>query len=128
MNTSSKSVFRAYTALAVILAVSLAACSTGKGSSDAMARVNGREIPRAEVEKYYANQTANNPQPVSDEQAAILRLSILQELIDNELLMQRAEKLGLLATDEEVDRELTQIKAPYTEEEFNQRLKDRHIT
>ena len=32
-----------------------------------------------------------------------LRLSILKQLIDNEILMQRAEKLGVLATDAAVD-------------------------
>jgi peptidyl-prolyl cis-trans isomerase SurA len=128
MNTFSRPIVKVWTVLVLALALGLAACSKGRGNADAMARVNGREIPRAEVEKYYANQTANSPQPVSEEQGAILRLSILKELIDNELLMQRAEKLGLLATDEEVDRELSQIKAPYTEEEFNNRLKDRKIT
>jgi peptidyl-prolyl cis-trans isomerase SurA len=42
--------------------------------------------------------------------------------------MQRAEKLGLLATNEEVDQKLNEIKAPYTQEEFDKRLKDRKIT
>ena len=55
-------------------------------------------------------------------------MSILRELIENEILMQRAEKLGLLATDEEVDGKLSEIRAPYTKEEFDQRLKDRGIT
>jgi peptidyl-prolyl cis-trans isomerase SurA len=49
-------------------------------------------------------------------------------LIDNEILMQRAEKLGLLATDEEVNAKLTEIKAPFTQEQFDQRLKERQIT
>ena len=39
--------------------------------------------------------------------------------------MQRAEKLGLLATDEEVNAKLAEIKAPYTQEEFDKRLKER---
>src|SRR5438309_2940615 len=39
--------------------------------------------------------------------------------------MRRAEKLGLLATDEEVERKLTEIKSPYTQEQFDQRLKDK---
>jgi peptidyl-prolyl cis-trans isomerase SurA len=128
MNSAAKSNVHLKTVVVLALAAALAACSSGRGSSDAMARVNGREIPRAEVEKYYSNQTANSPQPLSEEQGAILRLSILKELIDNEILMQRAEKLGLLATDEEIERELSQIKAPYTEEEFNNRLKERNIS
>lgn len=93
-----------------------------------MATVNGRQITRTEVEKYYNNQTADAPQKPSQEQADSLRLSILRELIDNEILMQRAEKLGLLATDEEINSKLAEIKAPYTQEEFDKRLKDRNLT
>lgn len=116
-------------ALLVILAgLLLAAGCKGKQGSDVMARVNGRNITAAEVEKYYLNQTANAPQQPTSEQATSLRLSILRELIDNEILMQRAEKLGLLATDEEVDRKLNELKAPYTPEQFDQKLKERKIT
>src|SRR5205814_2319418 len=66
-------------------------------------------------------------QPVG-EQATSLRLSILRELIDNEILMRRAEKLGLLATDEEVDGKLNEIKSPYSKEQFEARLKEKKIT
>jgi len=55
-------------------------------------------------------------------------MSILNELIETEILMRRAEKLGLLATDEEVDRKLTEIKSPFSQEQFDQRLKDKKIT
>ncbi len=93
-----------------------------------MARVNGRKISRAEVDKYYQNQIAGSPQPLSQERADSLRLSILHELIRNEILMQRAEKLGLLATDDEVDRKVNEAKAPYTQEQFDARLKEHNIT
>jgi hypothetical protein len=42
--------------------------------------------------------------------------------------MRRAEKLGLLATDDEVERRITEVKAPYTNEEFDAWLKERQIT
>lgn len=103
-------------------------CNSGQGSSDVMAKVNGRKIMADEVNKYYKNQTAGAPQTPNDEQATSLKLSILRELIDNEILTQRAEKLGLLATDEEVDRKLNEVKAPYTPEQFNDKLKERNIT
>jgi len=90
--------------------------------------VNGHKISRSEVDKYYSNQTAGSPQRPNGEQETSLRLSILRELIDNEILMQRAAKLGLLATDEDVDRKLNEIKAPYTQEEFNKRLQEKQIT
>ena len=67
-------------------------------------------------------------QKPSQEQADSLRLTILKQLIDNEILMQRAEKLGLLATDDEVNSKLAEFKAPYTQEEFDKRLKAQGIT
>ncbi len=103
-------------------------CSSGKDGSDVMAKVDGRKIFRADVDKYYVNQTAGSDQQPSGEQATSLRLSILNELIETEILMRRAEKLGLLATDEEVERKLTEIKSPYTQEQFDQRLKEKKIT
>lgn len=113
---------------AVALLLSGVGCSSKQEGADVMATVNGRKITRTEVQKYYDNSTAEAPQKPSLEQADTLRLNILRELIDDEILMQRAEKLGLLATDEEVNAKLAEIKAPYTQEEFDKRLKDRQIT
>ena len=110
------------------LLLGLAACNRNSSGGDVMASVNGRKIYRSEVDKYYANQTAGSDQQPTGEQAVSLRLSILNELIETEILMQRAEKLGLLATDEEVDRKLNEIKSPYTAEEFNKRLQDKKIS
>jgi peptidyl-prolyl cis-trans isomerase SurA len=114
--------------LVSLLIVAALGCSSGRGGDDVLAKVDGRKIYRAEVDKYYANQTAGSDQQPVGEQAASLRLSILSQMIDDELLMRRAEKLGLLATDDEVQRKLTEIKSPYTEEQFNQRLKDKKIS
>ncbi len=92
--------------LLLALLIGLAACNRSSSGGDVMASVNGRKIYRSEVDKYYANQTAGSDQQPTGEQAVSLRLSILNELIETEILMQRAEKLGLLATDEEVYRKL----------------------
>jgi peptidyl-prolyl cis-trans isomerase SurA len=111
--------------------VSLTAITVGcsKPSSDNVAAtVDGQKIYRADLEKFYQSQTAGSNQPLSDEQATSLRLSILRELIENEILMHRAQKLGLLATDDEVDRKLNEIKSPYTADQFNQRLQESKLT
>ncbi|MGE5724900.1 MAG: SurA N-terminal domain-containing protein [Acidobacteriota bacterium] len=115
-------------ALIAATLLAFSACQKKDAGPDVMARVNGREITRAEVQKYFDNQTAGAPQQPSGEQASSLRLSILRQLIDDEILMQRAEKLGLLATDEEVNRRLNEVKAPYTKEEFDKRLQEKKIT
>jgi peptidyl-prolyl cis-trans isomerase SurA len=114
--------------VSAFLLLALAACNRNTAGADVMASINGRKIYRNEVDKYYTNQTAGSDQQPVGEQAVSLRLSILNELIETEILMQRAEKLGLLATDEEVDRKLNEIKSPYTAEEFNKRLQDKKIS
>jgi len=103
-------------------------CNTKKETEGVMATVNGRKIMRTEVDKYYNNQTAEAPQKPTAEQADTLRLNILKQLVDNEILMQRAEKLGLLATDEEVNSKLAEIKAPFSQEDFDKRMAARNIT
>src|SRR5262249_43105106 len=106
----------------------LTACGPKQAGDDVAATVDGRKIYRADVEKYYQNQASGSDQQPAGEQATSLRLNILRELIDNELIMHRAEKLGLLATDEDVERQLNEIKSPYTKEEFDARLKEKKIT
>lgn len=114
--------------LAIVTMLAGVACSNKQVGSDVMATVNGHQITRNEVQKFYDNQIADAPQKPSAEQADTLRLNILSQLINNEILMQRAEKLGLLATDEEVNAKITELKAPFTQQQFDQRLKERNIT
>ena len=115
-------------ALALTVAVFSFGCSLKPSGNDVAAVVDGQKIYRVDLEKYYQNQIAGSTQPISDEQATSMRLSILHDLIENEILMHRAEKLGLLATDDEVQRKLDEIKSPYTAEQFNQRLQDRKLS
>ncbi len=115
-------------AMTLFLLFTLTGCNTSKETEGVMATVNGRKILRTEVDKYYNNQTADAPQKPVDEQADTLRLNILKQLVDNEILMQRAEKLGLLATDDEVNTKLAEIKAPFSQQEFDKRMADRGIT
>jgi len=110
-----------------ILLVTLAACNSQPGG-DVMATVDGRKIFRTDVDKYYDNNVAAAQQAPTGEQATALRLNILHQMIDDEILMRRAEKLGLLATEEEVDRKYNEYKAPFSQEEFDKRLKDKKIT
>ena len=97
---------RALALVPLVAALLLSSCHLKPSGDDVAATVDGQKIYRADLEKYYQSQTAGSSQPLSDEQASSLRLSILRELIENEILMHRAEKLGLLATDDEVDRKL----------------------
>lgn len=95
---------------------------------DVWAVVNGKEISRNEVEKYYRSRVnAEGPGP-SQEESLSLKLSILDELINNEILIETATKMNLIASDAEVEDKFTESKSPYTEEEFQRKLKDAGIT
>ena len=52
---------------------------------------------KADLEKYYQSQTAGSNQPLSDEQATSLRLSILRELIDHVIPEGDIRRLNVLA-------------------------------
>ncbi len=110
----------------ILLGVSLcflAGCHKG-ASVGVVARVNGKPIAQNDLDKVYTAQLQSNGQAQpSAEQSNSLKLNILHELIVEEIVEQRAAKLGLTATDAEVDAKLQEMKAPYTEDQFNARLK-----
>jgi peptidyl-prolyl cis-trans isomerase SurA len=89
---------------------------------DVVATVNGQPIQRSEVEKDYRDNLGNNKEQPTKEQADATRLGILKQLIDDEIMQQAAKKMNLVASDEEVDAKLAEMKAPYTQEEFDKRL------
>jgi peptidyl-prolyl cis-trans isomerase SurA len=101
-----------------------------KGPKDGVvATVNGKPIMRTDVDKIFNAQISSNPQQVlSPDQADASRLQILQGLVVDELVDQRAAKLGLTATDAEVDAKLAEMKAPYTEDAFQAKLKASDLT
>lgn len=90
--------------------------------------VNGKEIKRDEVEKYYRTRISPEGQEPSTEEALSLKLNVIDELINNEILLERAKKLNLEASDGEVEDKFTEFKSPYTEEEFQRQLKERGVT
>jgi peptidyl-prolyl cis-trans isomerase SurA len=97
-------------------------------SPDVWALVNGKEIKRADVEKYYRTRVNPEGQEPSQEEALSLKLNVLDELINNEILLERAKKLNLEASDGEVEDKFTELKSPYTEDEFQRQLKERGVS
>jgi peptidyl-prolyl cis-trans isomerase SurA len=97
-------------------------------SPDVWAVVNGKEIKRADVDKYYRTRVNPEGQEPSQEEALSLKLNVLDELINNEILLERAKKLNLEASDGEVEDKFTELKSPYTEDEFQRQLKERNVS
>ena len=122
--TSSPVWLRAGISLALLPALFLAGCHTTH-NADVVATVNGHAIMRADLDRAYAAAIGDTPQQASTpEQADTLRLNALRELIDEEIVEQRAAKMNLTATNEDVDAKLLEMKAPLTEDQFNQQLRD----
>ena len=76
------------------------------------ATVNNRVISYAELEKNFQSQSMANQEGSSEDQVNIQKLELLRNMIDNEIMVQRAEKMGLMATDGDVDGKLAELKAP----------------
>ncbi len=112
-----------------LLASALLLSGCHKGPKDGVvATVNGHPIQQTELDKAYKAQTAGSPTEPSPDQAESLKLSTLRELIDSQIVEQRAAKMNLAATSDEVDAKLNEMKAPFTEEEFNKRLQASNLT
>src|SRR5260221_4642842 len=95
---------------------------------DVWAVVNGKEIKREEVDKYYRTQVNPEGQEPPLEESLSKKLNVLDELINNEILLEKAKKLNLEASDGEVEDKFTELKSPYTEDEFQRRLEDRGVS
>jgi peptidyl-prolyl cis-trans isomerase SurA len=117
-----------------LILVSLAVCALASCQKeivpgpDVWANVNGKEIMREEVEKNFRSRLNPDSPAPSQEEGLSLKLSILDELINSEILLQRASKLNLVASDAEVEDKFTASKSPYTEEEFQRKLKESGLT
>ena len=123
--------WQGWAALAALLAFT-SGCNNNRQAAQpeegVWAIVDGTPVTRAEVDKYYRTQlNPDAPEPSQDE-ALSLRLNILDELINNHILLERARKLGLQAADGEVEDKFTEFKSPYTEDEFQRQLKARGYT
>lgn len=110
---------------AALLLSLLAGCKQQEHHApDVWAVVNGVEIKRDEVEKYYKSRINPEAQETSPEEVLSGKLNVVEQLINNEILLERAKKLNLEASDGEVEDKFTELKSGYTEEEFQKKLKD----
>jgi peptidyl-prolyl cis-trans isomerase SurA len=117
---------RLLTGLLFLIAL-LSACSRSAPANVA-STVNGRAITYAELDKQFESQFGGPGERSSGDQALIQKLEVLRTLVDNEIMLQRAEKLGLMAVDADVDAKFNELKAPYTQEEFQKQLDARKMS
>ena len=102
--------------------------SASKASAEVVARVNGRDITTTQLEKQFQNRLNGAEQPPSAEEAQDLKLQVLNQLINDQILLEMASTAGLSATDAEVDVKFNEFKSQYTEEKFKDLLKEQKMT
>ena len=97
--------------------------TSSSGSKEAAATVNGTTITVEEVDRLTKRQAAENS--LSPLELASARLQVLDELIQQEVLYQRAQKDGINPTDQEINEFIQKQKqeAGMTEEDFDKQLK-----
>src|SRR3954452_5633123 len=112
---------------AVAAALTFASCKHTPPANVA-AEVNGHAIKNADLEKAYQSQYPQTVERSNQDQVMSNKLEVLNSMITNEIMLQRAEKLGLTAVDAEVEAEFSKMKSPYTKEEFEKQLAAKHLS
>ena len=121
--------------LSVVAILSAAACRSTPSapapaavSPDTWATVDGKEIKRDTVEKAY-RRTLDPSQPQqSDEEAYTGKLSLLNELIVQEILLAKANALKIVIPDTELDKAYNDAKQNMPDDAFQKELTSRNLT
>ncbi len=127
--------FKFFTAsVLAVTAVILGACG-GPGASNSAtgsvdpnetaATVNGKAITMEEVERALKQQAQGQMGKLSDLELAAARLQVLQGLIEQEVMYQKAEKEGVVPSDEDVASEINKrkVESRMSAEEFDRQMK-----
>ena len=120
--------------IAVVLsALLIAACGSGSDTTPdntVAATVNGKKIMLSEVEQVIQQKMQGKQADLSAHDLAQARISVLDTLIQREVLYQRAEQEKLLPTEEQITSAINQRKqqSGVTQEEFDRQLKEQNMT
>ena len=128
----SVSVIRLIVGLGLIVAGLQACSSPGRDSQESMvaATVNGQNIMLSEVERGVNQQASGKQAELSALQLAQARLQVLSNLIQREVLFQRAEREKLLPTEDQIDGAINNqvTQSGMTSEDFEKSLKAQNLS
>lgn len=124
--------------LLAALAVLIGACggsassnsSNGVDPNETAATVNGKAINMEEVERAIKQQARGEEAKLSPLELAGARLQVLQGLIEQEVMFQKAEKEGVVPKDEDVAAEVNRqkVESRLSAEEFNRQMEQAGLT
>jgi peptidyl-prolyl cis-trans isomerase SurA len=115
---------------AALVCLLAAACSNqapAPPSPDVWATVDGREIRKDDVERAYRRAASPASTP-SDDEALTARLGILDDLIDQDVLLARAQALKIEVADADVEKAFTERRSNISDEAFQKELTQRALT
>jgi parvulin-like peptidyl-prolyl isomerase len=129
-------VFRHIATLVLVtaFAITLAACGGGKGGGggkDVAATVNGKEITLDDVDRIVNQQLQGqgmSPQQLSTADHAAARLQALDNLIQREAVVHKADNEKTVPTDDEINAAINSQKSQMTAEEWQKFLQDNKLT
>jgi peptidyl-prolyl cis-trans isomerase SurA len=111
------------------LALATGCSSNTSASADVVARVNSKDITTSQLDKQFLARTSGAEQPPAPEEFDEIKLQLLNQMINDEILLEMASQAGLNATDGEVDVKFNDFKGQYTtEEQFQEALKQQKMT
>jgi peptidyl-prolyl cis-trans isomerase D len=125
---------QSFTAKAILVLIILTFALAGVGgyitgdTEDAVAKVNGEEIPRSDYDRAYENERSRLQEQFGDMFSAItsdpeymrsLRSRVLEQLIEQELLVQYAEDSGMRVGSEQVKAAIRDIPQFRTAGQFD---------
>lgn len=90
--------------------------------------VNGTEIRRDRVERFYRSMLAANPATPSEEEAIVAKMGLVDELITDELVLARAAELKIVPTTEEIDKAVAERRGSLSDADFAKQLEARKTT
>jgi len=104
---------------ALILVIALVGALGGCKKVDAVARVNGEDITRAEFDRIYQQVIDQMGGEVDESTAADYKKQLLSMMIDSKIITQKAEELGADLSPEAVDAQMPDmVGGDPTDEEF----------
>ncbi len=92
------------------------------------AKVDGVPIYRNQVEALYRRRMAMLPDTGKPEQTLSFKLNLLNELIDHQILLDRARRVEVTVSEPEVDERIARIRSPYAGPDFSAELQKQGLT
>jgi len=113
-------------------ALMLAGCGSSAETPDntVAATVNGKKIMMSEIERIIHQQAQGKESQMSPHDLAQARMTVLDKLIQREVLVQRAEQEKLVPTEDEISNLINKQKqdSGMTDEEFGRQLKEQNMS